>query len=134
MSGPTSARHVPERPAMSISYRESSLVNRVVLRCGLSDNSFSSNVRTFQHATFMPTEVENRFVCLSFLDNADLLSLILLPLYEQSACRGYWLDYDAKHLSAIPFLIPARSKQCSPRKAALTPLTQPIMLFTLTIL
>ena len=92
---------------MSISYRESSLVNRAVLRCGLSDNSFSSNVRTFQFANFMPAELENRFVCLSFLDNADLLSLILLPLNEQFASRGYWPDYEAKHSFGIPFLISA---------------------------
>ena len=55
--------------------RETGNVNiiqrRAVLRCGLSDNSLSSNVHTFQHATFMPTEVENQFVFLSFFDNAD---------------------------------------------------------------
>ena len=131
MSWPTSARRVSERPAMSISYRESSLANRAVLRWGLSDNFLSSNVHTFQHATFMPTEVENRFVCLSFLDNTDLLSLILLPLNEQSASRGYWSDFETKHLFGIPFLIPAQRQQCSLKKAALTPLTPPSHAFHL---
>ena len=102
-----------------------------VLQCGLSDNSLSSNVGTFQHATFMPTELENQFVCLSFLDNADLLSLILLPLNEQSASRGYWPDSETKHLFGIPFLISARIKQCSPRKAAWRPLTPPNHAFRL---
>ena len=46
----------------------------------------------------------------SYLDNADLLSLMLLPLNEQSSSRGYWSDFEAKHLFGIPFLILVRSK------------------------
>ena len=124
MSWPTSARRVSERPAMSISYRESFLANRAVLRCGLSDNFLSSNVRTFQMQLSCQRRWKTDLYACHFL-------IIFLPLNEQSASRGYWPYFEAKDLFGTPFQIHARRQQCFPKKAALKPLTPPSHVFRL---